>query len=280
MVDDEEGFPSEDSQHIFRFCNLADLVWRCSPLQIFSKTNEDVSLKKWIQSHILLFHSKDGIDSLRIDGFVAVLWSLWTTRNSRIFRDENGHARLVLQNVDRILESSRTFKSIKPSLPQNNQGGHVPPGFDLVQLGTFTDRFSNSILQVDGSWEKKTGQSGGGWVYKFHNDAPFQPGGGFYGCANSAIQVETETCLKAMQWVKQQKRSEIFIMTDSSVLVSTLRNAMTVDVTISWMIRKIKQLALSFHICTIIKVERKDIHQAHEIAQKCRKSGTSFISVI
>ncbi|XP_021866146.1 uncharacterized protein [Spinacia oleracea] len=237
------GFPSEDSQHIFRFCNLAKLVWSCSPLQICSNDNEDISLKKWIQSYILLFRSKDGSDCFRIDCFVAVLWSLWTTRNNRIFRNENGHARLVLQNVDRILDTSKLYKSCIPIAPKENQEGEVPPGFNLVQLGILKDKLSNSVLQVDGSWEKKTGKSGGGWVYKFHDDTHFQPGGGFYGCAHSAIQVETETCLRAMQWVKQQEKSEIFIMIDSSVLISALRNAVNADVRISWMIRRIKQLA-------------------------------------
>ncbi|XP_056685380.1 uncharacterized protein [Spinacia oleracea] len=172
------GSGREDSQHLFRFCNLAKLVWMCCPLQICSNDDETVSLKKWIQSYILLFNSKDGGSEAKSDAFLATLWSLWVARNERVFRNESKHARAVLLTIDRMIRTAKHFKECNLATGTNMMGICKPPGFNLVQLGAIRDHVADFILQIDGSWEKKTRKSGGGWAFKEQSNARYREGGG------------------------------------------------------------------------------------------------------
>ncbi|XP_056695782.1 uncharacterized protein [Spinacia oleracea] len=274
------GSESEDSQHLFRFCNLAKLVWMYSPLQICSNDVETVSLKKWIQSYILLFNSKDGGSEAKLDAFISILWSLWVTRNERVFRNESKHVRAVLLTMDRMLGMAKHFKECTLATGKSMMNICKPLGFDLVQLGAVRNQVADFILQIDGSWEKKTRKSGGGWAFKEHSNARYREGGGCYGSALSATQVETEVCLKAMEWAEKQGKREILVITDSSVLVSTLDNIEIADISMFWMVSRIRRLATTFNICSFLKVDRGQVQEAHEIANKCRKNGVTFNSVI
>lgn len=48
----------------------------------------------------MLFYSKDGYESSQIETFVAMLGSLWVTRNKSIYKDAPGHTEKVLRYLD------------------------------------------------------------------------------------------------------------------------------------------------------------------------------------
>lgn len=75
--------------------------------------NLSYSLKEWIQSYILLFHSEDGWDSQRIANFISILWSIWTTRNGRVFKNMGGHVRLVMDRMRRGMKDMIAFPGRK-----------------------------------------------------------------------------------------------------------------------------------------------------------------------
>ncbi|XP_021863640.1 uncharacterized protein [Spinacia oleracea] len=203
------GYEEENSQHIFRTCSVARLVWTIYQPQVQIDDNDPMSAVAWVQKHIRLFYSKDEVGIRKLEEFVAMLWSLWVTRNERVFRNKGGHARSVLFQAEEAMKSLQNFKQ-NPQLPDEKKDPDIPPGFNFVNLGENTHIFTNFVLQVDGSWDKKTKRAGWGWAYKQGNDNNnnnnhYRDGGGEYGYTSTALHAETKACLHGLQWVKEQE---------------------------------------------------------------------------
>lgn len=86
----------ENLDYVFRKCLVAKLAWIYCSLNIDSMEKESWSLEKWVRSYILFFNSKDEEGSEHLPTFVVTLWSLWVTRNDRVFKGQWGHLRSVL----------------------------------------------------------------------------------------------------------------------------------------------------------------------------------------
>ncbi|XP_021864500.2 uncharacterized protein [Spinacia oleracea] len=271
------GHGEEDTQHLFRYYTVARLAWSVSQLQVQLVMDESIGFKKWIQKHILLFYSKDGKGSLALAFFVAMLWSLWTTRNARVFRGIGGHTRMVLQQANMGMQQLEIFKK-RPCQSEEEVSNlpQIPPGFLLVQLGFSKTSFANFVLQVDGSWDKKTMKSGYGWTYNQQDNSQCQDGGGDYGCTKSAIQAEAQACLQGLKWPKRENIDKIKILTDCATLITCLQSKTSLEIQIHWITEEIKRIAKEFNICTIVKADRTAVLRAHQIANSCRKDGISF----
>ncbi|XP_056688684.1 uncharacterized protein [Spinacia oleracea] len=78
------GCEDESLHHVFQTCSVARLVWSVYRIQVHSNDNESISFTTWIQRHILLYYSKDSAENTKLEAFVAMLRSLWVTRNGRV----------------------------------------------------------------------------------------------------------------------------------------------------------------------------------------------------
>ncbi|XP_021863436.1 uncharacterized protein [Spinacia oleracea] len=277
------GCEDESLQHVFQTCSVARLAWSVYRIQVHLNDNESISFTTWIQRHILLYYSKDSAENTKLEAFVAMLWSLWVTRNGRVFRNLGGHARSVLIQTEEEMKLLRSFQQGYRWEGMGNQSKDKdpfhPPGFLLVSLGRNKDFFPNFVLQVDGSWAKKTKKVGWGWAYKdgTEDNNCYRDGGGSYGRTSTAFQAEVKACLHAMQWAKEQNINEVMLLTDSNNLVMNLKlNKDGIVVQTIWDINEIKRLAATFNTCIILKADRDRVGSAHNIANKCRKEGLSF----
>ncbi|XP_021767508.1 uncharacterized protein LOC110731898 [Chenopodium quinoa] len=129
----------EDLQHLFRMCVTARSVWRGGCLGIHSEFNGDLSLSDWIQYYIRLFISLDGPSSTRLGAFVGTLWTLWLSRNSRIFRDSSA-SRPFDSLLAEVMDNHSIFVNSEAPASSPNEAGVVagdssPPGFYMAQLG-------------------------------------------------------------------------------------------------------------------------------------------------
>ncbi|XP_021721729.1 uncharacterized protein LOC110689284 [Chenopodium quinoa] len=206
---DSCGMEKEDIQHIFRLCSFARYSWNNCSLHINSEMDGSTPLGHWIQSHILLFHSEDGKHSSRIHVFVGTLWSLWLTRNGRVFRNEGGYLDDFYRHYNQSMKTLVSFLTPKvrsrEALQLSDNGGGQPPGFRRFNIGrcgtlleTPMGESSQVVIMVDGSWMKSTGHAGFGWAYS-SNAEDFQEGGGDFGTALSALHAELLACLKAIR---------------------------------------------------------------------------------
>ncbi|XP_056695586.1 uncharacterized protein [Spinacia oleracea] len=264
-------------QHVFRLCSVAKLAWNLCTLKIQPENDVHIVLNKWVQQHILLFYREDGKQSNKLAIFIAMLWSIWTTRNARVFRESGSHASMILQQAKLGMQQLEIFKKGNPRKGEENTNEHQnPPGFWLVQLGISKTDFANFVLQVDGSWDKNTTKAGYGWAFRKEDNMTYEKGGGTHGSAKSALQAEAQACLHGLQWAKLRHIANILILTECTTLVNSLQSKTSHDIHIHWTLEEIKRIAQRFNVCTIMKTNRLDVKEAHDITNSCRREGLSF----
>ncbi|XP_021838383.2 uncharacterized protein [Spinacia oleracea] len=254
----------EDSQHLFRFCYFARDVWRWGSLAIHSNFNETMSFQEWFLFYIRLFHRQDGTNSPRIVYFVSTLWSLWMTRDKRVFRGKVSNNSGVITLIQPRLEQHSTLHN-KHSLQLGflhplEENPIYPPGFTRVILAGIETQDPNSIILIDGSWFKVTKNSGLGWrLDREQGSCDLIIGGAQPGTSISALYTEALACLLSLRWASQAGLRRITIFTDSQRLVELLRSTEVMDVQLIWKLAGIKQVGYTFDWCIINKVDRSRV---------------------
>lgn len=81
---------------------------------------------------------------------------------------------MVITQVNEGIKQLQVFQQIPTSIARNleqrSSDPQTPSGFYLVQFARENKiKMTNSVLQVDGSWEKKSKRARWGWVFK-HGD--------------------------------------------------------------------------------------------------------------
>ncbi|XP_021754899.1 uncharacterized protein LOC110720197 [Chenopodium quinoa] len=275
------GMDEEDSQHLFRLCDLAKEVWENGSLAICYDISGFNSLRLWIQHYILLFYSEDGRYGTRSIKFIATLWGLWKTRNARCFKGVDGGASLVLEFFNLAMRDHDIFcqnNGIGNNIIDNlGDDPYIPPGFNAVQLGKERRGYDKFIVGVDGSWDKTTTRAGIGWTVIGSNHGNEDSEGGKHGVATSALQCEAWACLEAMKWARAKGKQGILILSDSIGLINNIQGDSGKDVSITWMVKDIRDVGTSFHRCTVLKVQKDQVKRADEIAKECRTSGSDYV---
>ncbi|XP_021721056.1 uncharacterized protein LOC110688599 [Chenopodium quinoa] len=268
------GVELEDSQHLFRFCILANEVWENSPLTIFPDSTGFNSLKGWIQHYIPLFNNEDGKNSKRCALFIATLWGLWKTRNARCFKDTTGSISVVKEFTDLAMEDHDAYthktRSIHELGATETDDPVIPPGLNYVHLGKEHNDFDKFIVEVDGSWDKNTRREGIGWAVKENHNGFDLDRGGKHGATTSVLQCEAWACLEAMTWAREKGIHGILILSDSMGLLNNLQDKSGKDISIVWLLKEIRKIGASFQRCTILKGQRDQVGKANDIARNCR----------
>ncbi|XP_056697381.1 uncharacterized protein [Spinacia oleracea] len=207
------GLREEDLQHVLRFCSVAHLSWMSSSLRIDPLENESWPLKEWVRSYILLYHSEDGWNGGRVQSFIALLLSLWKTRNARIFRGEGGHPGAVLTAMESYLQEVSTFTARNDEL--SIDGPKEPPGYNMVHIGREKEFHNDFVVQ-------KPGKAGWGMTVSTNRSLAEEESAGQHGRAVSSDHAEAKACLLALTWASNRQINQLRINTDSAALVSYL----------------------------------------------------------
>ncbi|XP_021728743.1 uncharacterized protein LOC110695825 [Chenopodium quinoa] len=160
--------------------------------------------------------------------FVETLWGLWKTRNAICFNNSNGTISLVNESIHRAMDDHETFthQTTVAIGGVSSETNHptLPPSFNYVQLGQEDKGFDDFILEIDGSWDKKTTREGIGWVVKPNRHDFALDKRGKHGAAASVIQWEAWAFLEAMKWAREKGRQGILLLSDSIGLVNNLQD--------------------------------------------------------
>ncbi|XP_021751639.1 uncharacterized protein LOC110717295 [Chenopodium quinoa] len=278
------GVGEEDSQHLFRFCIQAREAWETGSLNICPDFLGSTYLRSCIQHYILLFYSEDGKHGTRYVLFIATLLGLWKTRNEKCFNGVAGTSRRVREFINIALQNHETFlnqaNTANGGEDTSREDPAFPPSLYHVHLGKEKVRFDDFIVEVDGSWDKTTTRAGIGWAVKPNTQGHVLEEGGGHGAAASATQCEAWACLEAMRWAQTKGRQGILILSDSSSLVNNLQNKGTVEVSITWILREIKEAGAGYQRCAILKVPREQVQKANDIARKYRLKTSLILMVV
>uniref|UniRef100_A0A803MWP5 CCHC-type domain-containing protein n=1 Tax=Chenopodium quinoa TaxID=63459 RepID=A0A803MWP5_CHEQI len=184
----------------------------------------------------------------------------WITRNARVLRFEPGDLPAFYRNVESSINSLKTFQSLGrfsegEEDPENRQTGS-PPGFLRIDLGCEGsigwDRNEDVIIEIDGSWQKQSGNAGFGWSF-LEDGSNFENGGGSYGKTNLAVQAEFKACQLALIWARQKYYEMVKIYTNIDILVHRLKAPIQANIELQWKVKDIRRFGRSFRKCTIWK---------------------------
>ncbi|XP_056691659.1 uncharacterized protein [Spinacia oleracea] len=238
---------NEDSQHLFRFCDLA---------------------------------RQDGKNSQRTVYFITTMWALWISRNNRVFKSTQAGVSGVLSIITEGLKQQGilcTHTSSLRFLHPPERDPIYPPGFFRKIIADSGMVGSISVIQVDGSWHKNSRIAGMGWYWECDNlTVDGILGGACVGTAESALHTEVVACLMAFRWCVQATLENVTILTDSQRLVEMLQIGASIDVHLLWTVEEILRLGTTFNWCSIQKVDRHQVQKAHELATGVASTSLSF----
>ncbi|XP_021840308.1 uncharacterized protein [Spinacia oleracea] len=281
MTCDLCGAGEEDIQHLFRFCDIAQQVWRSGSLGIHSEINETMSFKEWFMFYVRLFQRQDGKNIPRCTYFISTLWGLWLARNNRIFRNEVTIVSVVFAFIKIGLDQHGILQQQRRPLvrllhpPEGNTA--FPPGFFTVILAGVEDRGPISTIVIDGSWHKNTRNAGMGWFLEnqhIPNDRIL--GGAQARTAESTLQAEVLVCLLSLRWASQAGIGRVTSLSDSHRLVELLHSDAAMDIQLIWTLAEIRRIGKTFNWCCINKVDRDRVQDAHELAKAASTYLVSF----
>ncbi|XP_048502659.2 uncharacterized protein LOC125498486 [Beta vulgaris subsp. vulgaris] len=242
----------ETSQHIFRSCHLATILWQSGHLGIHSNLNPDVAFQDWL-----------------------IAWG----RNKVVFNGVVQDLACIRSLVNQGIQQHFTFLAQPISKVHAWSADSGPPGFLFAHFGASFCGTPQAYIQVDGSWTPTSTLAGIAWVVD-HISSHNRESQGSCIIAPSALSAEAKACLEALIWAQGHGLRHIMVYTYCELLVQGLRHQGSQPNTIAWTlddIRTIGQQAheLATHI-RISKVSRLLVQQAHELATHIRKGQIPF----
>ncbi|XP_056697710.1 uncharacterized protein [Spinacia oleracea] len=239
---------AEGHQHIFRFCVLAQQVWRGGSLAIHLETEETTSFMD------------------------CTIWALWIARNNRVFRGDTTNITTVLVIIKEGADKQGFLKKNKDHhlsfLHPPEIISTYPPGFCRIIISNTGAEGAIDMILVDGSWHNHTRNAGMGWYLEGQQENVHRIlGGAASGTTFSALHLESLACLYGLRWAVHASFHKVTILIDSQSLVEMVIKEELIDVHLLWTVPEIKMVGKTFQWCSIQKVDRCRVQRAHDIAK-------------
>lgn len=101
-------------------------------------------------------------------------------------------------------------------------------------------------------------------------------GGGCVVLGHSTLNMEAQAVLLSLLWLRSRQYTHVRIYTDASAIITHLQQNNNPLVNMKWIFQDIKNVAASFEWCIIVKVHRRMVQSAHDLANYCRRTPFSF----
>ncbi|XP_074271173.1 uncharacterized protein LOC141595100 [Silene latifolia] len=168
----------ETLEHLFRDCSLTRRLWACSVLGIRVESAEGISISEWIYDWIRYLLTSEGGEEKMIT-FVAILWGLWSLRNSVIFQDMDLNPFTIMgcfyksiqEKVQMLCNSSPTKQPL--SMIQSSEEGLAHEDREAIRNGHHVNLIRNHSncamirVKVDASWVRNF-EAAVGWIAYDH----------------------------------------------------------------------------------------------------------------
>ncbi|KMT18922.1 hypothetical protein BVRB_2g030220 [Beta vulgaris subsp. vulgaris] len=169
----------------------------------------------------------------------------------------------IVRNDAMFRNTRNVSTSILPNVSKQD------PSCRVANIGRNQSGLADAVIQIDGSWHKKSMTGGAAWIMK---DEHLQKiyGGCLHANGVSALHMEVLGCLHGIKWAITHRFHNVSIYTKSRDLVQLLQGSTPLDITLLWPIQEIKYQALLLNWCCVHRVSRSEIHHAHNAAIACR----------
>ncbi|XP_026442366.1 uncharacterized protein LOC113341863 [Papaver somniferum] len=195
--------------------------------------------------------------------FVAILWSLWTSRNNLIFQNFSENHNAVIERARAMLLTRKIIPVVTTTTPIVLSDKWMPPSFGWIKCST------------DGAFDDITGENGAGYVMRdFTSKA--------YLCAamvfevSSAEEAEARAIRGVLKKAVDQKMTHIIIESDAKKLVEQFSSGLfDGDSSTDAIFKDIKLYSSKLSACIFSFQPRTCNYVDHELAQwaKCKKSS-------
>ncbi|XP_026458966.1 uncharacterized protein LOC113359571 [Papaver somniferum] len=257
--------PQETIMHALVTCPFASRVWFISDFNINTQFFQNKSFLDW-----LLFWLTDHQSKLSEDNqclFVAILWSLWTSRNNFIFQGirENFTAVLARARAMLLSRNSRNPSLTTPStIHVSISNKWMPPYFCWIKCNT------------DGAFDDISGANGAGYVMRdFSRKATF--------CASlvfdvhSAEEAEARAIWAVLKKDVEQHLSHIIVESDAKALIEQFSAGIfDGDSRTDTIFKDILFFSSKLSACIVSFQPRSCNYVAHELSQWAKQNNSSM----
>ncbi|XP_026442175.1 uncharacterized protein LOC113341562 [Papaver somniferum] len=257
--------PQETIMHALVTCPFAIRVWFISDFNINTQFFQNKSFLDW-----LLFWLTDHQSKLSKDNqclFVAILWSLWTSRNNFIFQGSRENFTAVLARARAMLltRNSRNPSLTTPStIHVSISDKWMPPSFGWIKCN------------IDGAFDDISGVNGAGYVMRdFSRKATF--------CASlvfdvqSAEEAEARAIWAVLKKAVEQHLSHIIVESDAKALIDQFSSGnFDGDSRTDAIFKDILFFSSKLSACIFSFQPRSCNSVAHELAQWEKQNNSSM----
>ncbi|XP_026417461.1 uncharacterized protein LOC113312943 [Papaver somniferum] len=196
--------------------------------------------------------------------FVAIMWSLWTSRNNLVFQNVSENHTSVLERAKAMLLTRKTTTIATLTTPISLSHKWMPPLFGWIKCNT------------DGAFDDITGYNGAGYVMRnFTSKASFCAAMVFE--VSSAEEVEARAIWGVLKKAVDQKMTHLIIESDAKKLVEQFSSgSFDGDPRTYAIFKDIKLFSSKLSACIFSFQHRICNSVAHELAQweKHKKAST------
>lgn len=265
---------TEDNDHLFRSCPLAQEVWE---LDVgFNTGNLQLQpFREWLSGQILSFVGQDGFQGSLLPRFIGALRAIWRSRNAQIFN----FVRATLDEFTVLFDLGLQEHALiaDRAVPLTTSSVGRPPGFHMASFGQFDRASIDVLIRCDGAWDKDSHLATAAWVADICS-SEYQVEDSMVLRASSALQAEAQACHSCLGWATINGFSQVMVYTDSASLVSAISSKSCSYRNLEHTLSEIRRFATSLQGCSIVKVSREDVAAAHDLAKAARNPTFPFVA--
>lgn len=135
---------SEDVEHLLLLCPWTRPIWFGSQLQ-WTPTSQTISrFDLWLQDMLNLLAANKGSFDQNVALLFTICWSIWKSRNAKLFEDQTPHPDFTLATANRLaneslaiqLKAGKLDNQATPSTTSAHRNNWLPPPEGLIKANT------------------------------------------------------------------------------------------------------------------------------------------------
>lgn len=207
---------SENINHLFKECSRAREVWRKAKELKWLKEEPQGPIKRWLKNLRAFRELEDEEEQATA---ATIIWSIWKSRNNKIFRNEEFNANGVLVRARSMIKEWKITSNLLPGDDEKGTGRRIkasflvkwePPPLDYVKVN------------FDGSVKDNNGASG--YVIRNHFGKIVAAGVGATNLGLSSVLLAEATGLRdGVRKAIELGYRKLEVEGDSMVVIQALR---------------------------------------------------------
>ena len=209
---------SEDLTHLFLRCPAIQEVWNLAKEHNWILSTISIAPSDTVP--IWLTKLRQTATLTRFDRIVALLWSIWKTRNSTVFRNEIPHAAVTLIRAKKASAEWRIRHKLTSSLQPPHPPFPSPPTKQLVGIAWEKPPEGSIKVNFDGS--KNSHTAAGSYIMRDWSGHLLQAGAFNLGAA-SVLIAEATAMRNGLRAAIEAGFSNIHIEGDNKILIQAVQ---------------------------------------------------------